>query len=261
MPHAAADVSWAGLAWTALLILATLVVSRWQKLGLEQRLLIGCVRTTVQLVLIGYVLQWIIRGQDWRVILLAIAVQITLAAWTAGGLQQPPLPGSRLIALVSIGPAYLLVISVLLALVVQPQPWYDPRVVLTLGGMLLGNSMTGVALALNRYRSDVQAHRDIVLARVALGASWREAVADERRFAAHAALLPTVSGLLTVGLVALPGMMTGQIIAGADPVQAVRYQIVVMFMIAAVVAIATSIALELITNRAKFEALTAQGAR
>ena len=82
-------------------------------------------------------------------------------------------------------------ISVLLALVVQPQPWYNPRVVLTLGGMLLGNAMTGVALVLNRYRSDVQAHRDVVLARVALGASWREAVARRapqrgaRRAAAH----------------------------------------------------------------------------
>lgn len=254
MSQAAADISWIGLAWTALLILATLLVSRWQKLGLEQRLLVGCIRTTVQLILIGYVLQWIIHGQDWRVVLLTIAVQLALAAWTVGSLQHPPLPGARLIALISIGPAYLLVILVLLALVVIPEPWYNPRVLLTLGGMLLGNSMTGVALVLNRYRSDVQAQRDVVLARVALGASWREAVADQRRAAAHAALLPTVSGLLTVGLVSLPGMMTGQIIAGADPLQAVRYQIVVMFMLAAVVALATFIALELLTRRARFEA-------
>ncbi len=188
-------------------------------------------------------------------------MQLALAAWTAGGLQHPPLPGSRLIALVSIGPAYLVVITVLLALVVQPQPWYNPRVLLTLGGMLLGNSMTAVALVLNRYRSDVQAQREVVQARVALGASWREAVADQRRSAAHAALLPTVSGLLTVGLVSLPGMMTGQIIAGADPLQAVRYQIVVMFMLAAVVALATFIALELITRRARFEAPQATLAR
>lgn len=260
MPSATADISWTGLAWTALLIVITLIASRWQKLGLEQRLLIGCVRTTVQLILIGYVLHWIIRGQNLGVILTAIAVQIALAAWTAGSLQSPPLPGSRLIALVSLGPAYLLVITVLLALVVVPQPWYNPRVVLTLGGMLLGNAMTGVALVLNRYRADVQSHRELVLARVALGASWREAVADERRSAAHAALLPTVSGLLTVGLVALPGMMTGQIIAGADPVQAVKCQIVVMFMIAAVVASATFIALELITRRGKFEGQAARRA-
>jgi putative ABC transport system permease protein len=254
MPIATADISWAGLAWTVLLILATLLASRWQKLGLEQRLLLGCVRTTVQLALIGYVLRWIIHGQNLGVILLTIAVQLSLAAWTVGSLQSPALPGSRLIALISLGPAYVLVITVLLALVVRPEPWYNPRVMLTLGGMLLGNSMTGVALVLNRFRADVQSHRDVVLARAALGASWREAVADERRAAAHAALLPTISGLLTVGLVSLPGMMTGQIIAGADPLQAVKYQIVVMFMIAAVVAVATFIALELITRRGKFEA-------
>ncbi len=122
-PPTSAGPGWPG---PVLLIIATLVVSRWQKLGLEQRLLIGCVRTTVQLILIGYVLHWIIHGQDWRVILLTIAVQLALAAWTAGGLQQPPLPGARLIALVSIGPAYLLVITVLLALVVQPAAVVQP---------------------------------------------------------------------------------------------------------------------------------------
>ena len=258
MDSTGTDIQWTGLLWTVFLVLVALLASRWQRLGLEQRLLIGCVRTTVQLIAIGYVLRWIIHGQNPYVIIAAVAVQLALAAWTAGGLQQPRLRGARQIALIALGPAYLLVITVLLALVVAPEPWYNPRVVLTLGGMLLGNAMTGVVLVLNRFRADVQSHRDVVMSRVALGATWRQAVSDERRSAAYAALLPTVSGLLTVGLVALPGMMTGQIIAGADPLQAVKYQIVVMFMLAAVVALATFIALELITRRGRLEASAAR---
>ena len=151
-------------------------------------------------------------------------------------------------------PAYLLVICVLIYLVILPDPRWNPRYLLPLGGMLLGNAMTGVALVLNRFRAECQSHADVVLARLALGASWRQAVNEERRSAIHAALLPTVSGLLTVGLVSLPGMMTGQIIAGASPVGAVRYQIMVMFMLSAVVAVAATIALEAITRRGKLEA-------
>lgn len=254
MSAEAAQIGWAGLAWSLLLVGFTLAVSRWQHLGLEQKLLIGCVRTVIQLILMGYILGWIIDSSNLWLVLAAMGFQLAMATWTAGGLQQPPLRGARIIALYALAPAYLLVIAVLLLLVVRPDPLWNPRVVLTLGGMLLGNAMTGVALALNRYRAELNSHRDLITARISLGASWRVAVADERRAAAHAAVLPTVSSLLTVGLVSLPGMMTGQIIAGASPLQAVHYQIVVMFMLAAVVGVATSIALELITRRGRLEA-------
>jgi len=236
------------------LVVISLLISYWQRLGLEHRLLIGCVRAALQLIIIGYILGWIIDGQQLWVVMLAIALQMALAAWTVGSLQSPPLRGARLIALVSLLPAYLLVIGVLLYLVILPEPRWNPRYLLPLGGMLLGNAMTGVALVLNRYRAECQSHADMVLARLALGASWRQAVYEERRSAIHAALLPTVAGLLMVGLVSLPGMMTGQIIAGASPVGAVRYQIMVMFMISAVVAVAATIALEAITRRGKLEA-------
>ena len=254
MHGAVAEITWGGLAWTALLVLSAIVLSRAQGLGLEQRLLIGCIRTVVQLVAIGYVLSWIIRGQQPAWIAAAVTVQLALAAWTAGSLQSPPLRGARAIALASLAPAYLAVIAVLLLLVIRPQPWWDARIILPLGGMLMGNAMTGVALVLNRFRAEADARREVIIARLALGATWRQAVAAERRSAAQAAMLPTVSALFTVGLVSLPGMMTGQIIAGADPVGAVRYQIVVMFMLAAVVGLASTIALEFVTRRGRFEA-------
>jgi putative ABC transport system permease protein len=252
--NATNEISLVGLAWTILLILISLGISRWQNLGLEKRLLIGCIRAALQLFAIGYVLGYILKNGPLWMVLLASAFQLALAAWTAGSLQSPPLRGSRLIALLALMPAYLLVISVLLFLVIRPEPLWNARYVLPLGGMLLGNAMTAVALAMNRFRSECQSNTEMIISRLALGASWRQAVAGERRSAAHAAMLPTVSGLLTVGLVSLPGMMTGQVIAGQAPEHAVRYQIMVMFMIGAVVAVATALALEAITRRGKLEA-------
>lgn len=247
------DITWTGLAWTALLILIALGLSWWQRLSLERLLLIGCLRTIVQLILIGYVLGWIIGSADWRLVLAASLLQLGAAAWTVGSLMQRPLPGARLIALIALLPAYLLVLAVMLFLVIAHHPWWDPRLVLPLGGMLLGNSLTGVALALNRYRADLRTQRDLVLARLALGITWHTAVWELCQDAAHAAMLPTISALLTVGLVALPGMMTGQIIAGIDPVAAVKYQIAVMFMLAAVVALSATIAITLLARRQRFD--------
>ena len=99
------DITWIGLAWTLLLVAVALAISYWQRLGLEQRLIVGCLRAALQLIIIGYVLGWIINGQQLWVVLLAIALQMALAAWTVGSLQSPPLRGSRQIALVSLLPA------------------------------------------------------------------------------------------------------------------------------------------------------------
>jgi putative ABC transport system permease protein len=140
-------------------------------------------------------------------------------------------------------------------LIIAPEPRWNPRFLLPLGGMLLGNALAGIVLGLNHYRALVSADRDQIMARLALGMAWFVAVEDERRYAAQAAMLPTISAMLTVGVVSLPGMMTGQIIAGASPLTAVRYQIVVMFMIAAATGIAVLIALHLMCKRERFEDL------
>jgi putative ABC transport system permease protein len=249
-----ADVSWSGLGWSLVLVALVLTLSVARRLNLHGKLLIGCLRTVVQLLAMGVILGWVFKAQDWRILLLALTGQFAFAVWSAAGLQDRPLPGVRWITLLALLPSYLLVQGVLLALVIKPQPWWEPRVVLPIGGMLLGNALTGTALALNRYRGELRSNRDLILVRLALAATWPQAVADEVRAAAYAAMLPSISGMMTVGLVALPGMMTGQILAGADPLMAVRYQIVVMFMISAVVALAVMLALTLITRRQRFEA-------
>jgi putative ABC transport system permease protein len=249
-----ADVSWAGLGWSLALIAVVLGLSLLQRLNLHAKLLIGCVRTVVQLLAIGVVLGWVFKVHDWRATALAVTLQLGFAVWSAAGLHERPLPRVRQITLLALLPSYVLVQGILLALVIMPQPWWEPRVVLPIGGMLLGNALTATALALNRYRGEVRSNRELIMVRLALAATWPQAVADEVRAAAYAAMLPSISAMMTVGLVALPGMMTGQILAGADPLHAVRYQIVVMFMIAAVVGLSVMITLHLITRRQRFEA-------
>jgi putative ABC transport system permease protein len=125
--------------------------------------------------------------------------------------------------------------------VLRLQNWHNPRYLIPLFGMITGNAMNGAALAAERLGSEMEARRAEVEAYLALGASPARASADAVRRALAAALIPSVNGLMVVGLVTLPGMMTGQILAGASPLLAVRYQIVVAFMLAGAVAATAAI--------------------
>ena len=254
MDTSSLSISWTGLAWSSALVAIVIVVSTLMQLKLERRLLIGCVRTVVQLMVMGYVLGWIITVSDDRplVVVAAVIFQIVMSCLTLRGLLDYRVPRWWLAAFLGVFPAYVVVMFLLVYAVIHPQPLWNARIVLTLGGMILGNTITAVALALNRFNSDINANRDLVLARLALGVTWRQAVIEERGAAAQAALLPMVTSLYTVGLVSLPGMMTGQIIAGADPVGAVKYQIIVMFMITAAVAVGASLTLAWMTRQALF---------
>jgi putative ABC transport system permease protein len=119
-----------------------------------------------------------------------------------------------------------------LATQIRPDPVYDPRYALPLLGMVLGNTMTGISLGLDRLTTGLARERAAVEAQLALGRTRSEAMAPFTRAALRSALMPVVNAMAASGLVALPGMMTGQILAGVAPVEAVKYQILVMFLIA-----------------------------
>jgi len=126
-------------------------------------------------------------------------------------------------------------------LVVRVAPWYNPQYVIPLFGMIVGSTMNAAAIAAERLHSEVTARQAEIEAYLALGASYQQAAQQPVRQALRAALIPTINGLMVVGIVTLPGMMTGQILAGVSPLIAIRYQIVVVFMQAAAVAITTAI--------------------
>jgi putative ABC transport system permease protein len=121
-----------------------------------------------------------------------------------------------------------------LALLTQlrPDPWYHPRYALPLLGMILGNTMTGISLGLDVLTNSLVRERAAVEARLALGATRREALMSVTRDALRSGFMPIINSMAAVGLVSLPGMMTGQILAGVEPIEAVKYQLLIMFLIA-----------------------------
>ncbi|MEO8564388.1 MAG: iron export ABC transporter permease subunit FetB [bacterium] len=228
---------WLDLAFASALVLIAMALSAWQRLGLLRGFAIGAVRAVVQLVAVGYVLAFLITTRRWYLVLLTLLVMLVAATVTATERQKH---GRAKLFVIS-GTAMLVGAGVTLtyvdAVVLRLHPWYDPQYLIPLFGMIIGNAMNGAALAAERLTGEMELRRGEVEAYLALGASPARASAEPVRRALVAALMPTLNGLMVVGLVSLPGMMTGQVIAGASPITAVRYQIVVAFMLAGAVAI------------------------
>lgn len=237
MNNATIPISNFQLAFTVILVLATGGISSLLKLGLLKSLLWGTIRTFVQLTLVGYVLTFVFQLNNIWLVAALLIIMCVIASRTAVK-RTPNVPSypSKL-AFVSLFASTFLVGSVVTGLIISPTPWYSARIVIPIFGMILGNSMNGIALSLDRLHSEARAHAAEIEAMLTFGATPWEAIRDSVREAVRAGMMPTINSLMVVGLVSLPGMMTGQILGGADPHQAVRYQIVVMLMITSAVAI------------------------
>lgn len=173
-------------------------------------------RMLVQLMLIGYVLIYIFRTDDSRVIAVVLAVMLTTSGWIAIRPLGTRDPQTYLHALTAITAGGLSTLWLVTQFVISVEPWFSPRFVVPLAGMTLAGSMNAVSLAADRFRSEIAGGADYLPA---------------RQLAFRTALIPIVNSLFAVGLVALPGMMTGQILAGVSPLIAAKYQIVVMAML------------------------------
>jgi putative ABC transport system permease protein len=119
------------------------------------------------------------------------------------------------------------------AVIIQVKPWYKPQYFIPIGGMIIGNSMTAIAISLDRLFSDIKNQRDQIELFLSLGATYQEATVKIFRDAIQAGMIPSINAMMTVGLVKLPGMMTGQILGGVNPLVAVKYQIIVMLTLVA----------------------------
>jgi putative ABC transport system permease protein len=231
------DLSFGQLGLAMLLVVVLVAISARQALGLERDLLVGTVRTMVQLYLVGLILATVFTAARWYWVLLILAVMAGIATHAAVSRLARPIPGIYWIAATALTLSTAATLTWVIGVVVRPRPWWEPQYLIPIAGMILGNSMTSAALAGDRLQADLAARRDEVEARLALGFSGREAVQPLVRAALRAAMIPTVNGMMTVGVVQLPGMMTGQILAGASPLVAIRYQIVVVFMLAVATAV------------------------
>ena len=215
------------------------MISLLLQLGLQRRLLVAAVRTVVQLLLIGYVLQWIFKANQWSVVLGLMLAMTLIAGFAAVRRTGRRYPGIWLDSIISMWASSWLIAAVALFAVVQlPKPqqdlsWYEPRYAIPLLGMILGNTLNGISLGLDRLGEELYAKRDQIETLLALGATRWEAARAPIQQAVRTGMIPIINSMMVVGLVSLPGMMTGQLLAGAEPMQAVTYQIAIMFLIAA----------------------------
>ena len=235
------------LSLTLAFTLLAVAASYWQRLSLERDILIGTVRAAVQLLAVGYILYFVFHAPSLIFTFLMVAVMVGVATQNASrrgkglpGVQWRVLAALTLTEVVTIG-------LMLLFRMIQPTPQY----VISLSGMIVGNAMVVAGLLLNRLQGEVDARRDELRVLLSLGATPRQAIQDQLRAAVRACMIPAVDSLKTVGLVQLPGMMTGQILAGASPIVAVRYQILIMFSLTSAAALC-SIILGLLTYRLYF---------
>ena len=222
-----------GMAAGLVLLLAAL---SWNlQLGIGRRMLVASLRSTVQLLLLGLVLKTLFASTNpWLVAALAL-VMLGVAGYEVMARQKYRFRGAwgygtgALSMFLSSFSIALLALLVLL----QPAPWYTPQYAIPLLGMLLGNTMTGIAVSLDSLTRQTIDKRHQIEARLALGHTAAEAIGDIRRDALRAGLIPIVNAMATAGIVSLPGMMTGQILAGSPPMEAAKYQLLILFLIAA----------------------------
>ncbi len=222
------------LALAASLVLLSGAISVFLKLGLERRLMVAGLRTVVQLLLIGLVLQWIFEPGRWFALIVALMLAMTLIAGASAVERvRYRYPGIWLDSIVSMWASSWLIAAVALLGIVRIEWRHLAQYGIPLVGMILGNTLNGISLGLDRLGEEFSAKRDEVETLLALGATRWEAARAPLRQAVRTGMIPIINSMMVVGLVSLPGMMTGQLLAGVDPMQAVMYQIVIMFLIAA----------------------------
>lgn len=227
-----------GTAASALLTLGLVAVamglSICQKLDLEKDMGIAVVRSFVQLTAIGLVINFVFGLESLGVVTLLLTGMVVFAAWTSGR-RAKSVPRAFGVAAGAIGVATVATLGLLLLLQIVPA---TARYLIPLGGMVIGNSMNTASLTLTRIRDDVMEQRLKVEAALALGATSRQAVSPILKTALRSAMIPLIDSTKTAGIIFLPGAMVGMIIAGADPLEAVRLQIVVLYMLLGSVSIA-----------------------
>jgi putative ABC transport system permease protein len=233
------QLSYFQVALSAMLILLSGAISVFLKLGLGRRLMLAALATIAQLLLIGFVLDWVFRVNRWYLVLALLVAMTLIAGVAAVRRTHVRYPGIWLSSAISVWASSWAIGSLAVFVVVGVRPWYAPQYTIPLLGMILGNTLTGISLGLDRLGGELAARRAQVEAGLALGATRWEAARQSIQEAVRTGLIPIINAMMVVGIVSLPGMMTGQILAGASPLEAVKYQIVIMFLIASATSLGT----------------------
>ena len=223
--------TYADIALASSLIIIVLLVSWFLRLRLTKTLVIAALRTVIQLSFIGLILAWIFAREQWYEVLIILTIMTLIAGSAAKNRVKSTYKGLLVDTLIAVSISAVLVTVIAISLILQVQPWYTPQFIIPILGLILGNSLTAISLTSNQLIENLHGQQGRIEMMLSLSATPFEAVHEQIRAAIINGMTPTLNSMLVVGIVSLPGMMTGQILAGADPTQAVRYQIVTMFLI------------------------------
>ena len=219
--------TWLGVLASVALVLLALAVTARDRLGLSREIAVAAVRAFVQLLAVGALLLFVFEHGGLAAAFFWLAVMVVIAGFVAGR-RAAALPNGVRSAMTAIAIAVTITVGVLLVFQVIAT---TPEVVIPVGGMVVSGAMAATALTLRRVQTSAIEQRERVEARLSLGLTVVDAFAPEQREAVRTALIPAIDTTKVVGLISLPGAMTGLILAGVDPLDAIRYQIVVMYML------------------------------
>lgn len=239
------------LSLAAGLVLVLALLSRLMRLGLERQLAVAALRTTVQLLLIGLVLKSLFSHVHLGWVALIACVMLLAAGREVIGRQKRRFTGAWGFGMgtLSMFVSSFAITILALGVIIRPHPWYEPQYAIPLLGMLLGNTMNGIALGMDRLTSIAWDQRLQIEGRLMLGESWQRAIEAARRESIRSGLIPIINSMMAAGLVSLPGMMTGQILGGNPPMEAVKYQILIMFLISGGTGLGTMVSVGLGSRR------------
>jgi putative ABC transport system permease protein len=224
--------SYVELVAAAVLVLLDAILSLLLQLGVARALLVGAIRAVVQLLLVGLVLRTVFALASPVPVGLIVLAMLLAASYEIVSRQERRFAGSWGFGL-GAGTAMLATLFVIgFALAtLRPAPWFSPPVVIPLVGIVLGSVMNGVSISLNAFNAGVVRERTAIEARLALGTDCGTALKPIQRSALRSGLIPIINQMSAAGIITLPGLMTGQILAGMPPLEAAKYQIFILFLL------------------------------
>lgn len=223
------DIQIIQLAFAYIFVLILLFIVKQKEIGHKGEILLASVRMTIQLVAVGFILNYIFANQNPLYSLLILLIMEIFAIHNIYGRVDSEI--SKKLKIIIAGSMFLgtsISIFFFTVIVVGLEPWFRADYFIPLSGMLIGNSMTGISLGVNHLVDGIKDNKNLIENYLMLGAEPEAAVKKLSNKAFYNAVLPTINSMMGMGIVFLPGMMTGQILAGASPITAIKYQIAIM---------------------------------
>ncbi|MCK9328779.1 MAG: iron export ABC transporter permease subunit FetB [Candidatus Cloacimonetes bacterium] len=227
-------------------MLAVALIGFLAKLGITKSIFIGTVRAFVQLIIMGYVLTFIFDIQKWYFTILIVFIMFIFAAFDSFKRIKFKPKGIFKHSLLSMIIGSVFPLAFLFYILLGVKPWYNPQYIVPISAMIISNTMSGISICLNHFGNDLKLRKTEIEAKLSLGATCNMSTENIQKNSIKAGLIPTINALMVLGIVKLPGMMTGQIIGGVNPIDSVKYQLIIMYIISASTAISLFILVKLI---------------